>query len=53
MIIGLEAGGDQDIAEVRPDNEGAIDSPGVSRLVKDVLEGGKEAFEMRRRKYGF
>jgi hypothetical protein len=32
---------------------GSIDSPTVRALVEEVLEGGREAFETRRRKYGF
>jgi hypothetical protein len=32
---------------------GSIDSPGVQELAEEILEGGKEAFEMRRLKYGF
>jgi len=32
---------------------GSIDSRPVRELVEEILEGGKEAFERRRRKYGF
>ena len=32
---------------------GSIDSKAVRQLVEEVLEGGKDAFEMRRLKYGF
>jgi hypothetical protein len=32
---------------------GSIDTLLVRELVEEVLEGGKDAFEMRRRKYGF
>ena len=32
---------------------GSIDMPKVKDLVKDLLEGGQEAFEFRRQKYGF
>jgi len=32
---------------------GSIDIPAVKELVKDLLEGGQEAFEIRRQKYGF
>jgi hypothetical protein len=32
---------------------GSIDVPAVRELVEELLEGGKEAFEMRRLKYGF
>lgn len=33
--------------------EGSIDSARVRELVEEILEGGREAFEMRRLKYGF
>lgn len=32
---------------------GSIDSPGVRSMVEEVLEGGRTAFELRRKKYGF
>jgi len=32
---------------------GAIDTSAVRDLVEEVLEGGKDAFEIRRLKYGF
>ncbi len=32
---------------------GSIDTPAVKELVKELLEGGQEAFEFRRQKYGF
>jgi ABC-type lipoprotein export system ATPase subunit len=32
---------------------GSLDTPQVHQLVEEVLEGGREAFEMRRAKYGF
>jgi ABC-type lipoprotein export system ATPase subunit len=40
-------------ADVPPENMGAIDKATVARLVEEILEGGKEAFETRRLKYGF
>ena len=46
-----EAGGGQ--AEIASDAIGSIDSPRVRDLVEDILEGGREAFESRRKKYGF
>ena len=46
-----EAGGGQ--AEIAPDAIGSIDSPLVRDLVEDILEGGRDAFELRRKKYGF
>jgi hypothetical protein len=32
---------------------GSIDARPVAELVEELLEGGKEAFETRRLKYGF
>jgi hypothetical protein len=32
---------------------GSIDARPVRELVEEILEGGKEAFERRRLKYGF
>jgi PHP family Zn ribbon phosphoesterase len=32
---------------------GSIDTPAVKDLVKELLEGGQEAFELRKQKYGF
>jgi hypothetical protein len=32
---------------------GSIDVQAVRELVEELLEGGKEAFELRRLKYGF
>jgi hypothetical protein len=32
---------------------GSIDTPAVKELVKELLEGGQEAFEFRKQKYGF
>jgi energy-coupling factor transporter ATP-binding protein EcfA2 len=55
LILGLfpkgEAG--QGRAELPSKYMGSIDSRAVQDLVEDVLEGGKEAFETRRKKYGF
>ena len=55
MILGLTAAGDAGNlkAHVAPDHMGSVDSQSVRELVEELLEGGKEAFEMRRRKYGF
>lgn len=51
LILGLRAR--EDRAEVPPENAGSIDSPSVQKLVEETLEGGREAFEVRRLKYGF
>ncbi len=55
LIVGLSASGDAERgrAGIAPEHMGTIDSKPVRELVEEILEGGKEAFEMRRRKYGF
>jgi predicted metal-dependent phosphoesterase TrpH len=55
LIIGLQASGEagQGHAEILPEHMGSIDDRAVRELVEEILEGGKEAFEMRRLKYGF
>lgn len=59
LIVGLtakgEAGGDEPQGKVTVDPKymASIDSEPVRRLVEDLLEGGKAAFEMRRLKYDF
>ncbi|MDA8146609.1 MAG: hypothetical protein M0Z27_11195 [Thermaerobacter sp.] len=56
LIIGLSAlgeAGQEGAARMPKDHMGSIDVPSVRELVEEVLEGGREAFEMRRRKYGF
>jgi DNA repair ATPase RecN len=54
LIVGLTAGGPGlGRAEIPPDHLGSIDSKSVRELVEELLEGGREAFKMRRRKYGF
>jgi DNA repair ATPase RecN len=56
LILGLSAsgeGGDRGRAEIPDRYVGSIDSEPVRELVEELLEGGREAFEMRRRKYGF
>ena len=55
MIVGLSASGDAERghARIARDHMGSIDARPVRELVEEILEGGKEAFEMRRRKYGF
>lgn len=32
---------------------GSIDTPAIKEMIKELLEGGQEAFEFRRQKYGF
>jgi hypothetical protein len=51
LILGLRAR--ENRAEIPPEWVGSIDSPSVQKLVEETLEGGREAFETRRLKYGF
>ena len=55
LIVGLSTAGDPgDVhAEISPSRVGSIDCQTVREYVEEILEGGKDAFEMRRRKYGF
>lgn len=55
LIVGLSAAGEAEggHALIAPDHVGSIDSKAVRELVEEILEGGREAFERRRRKYGF
>jgi hypothetical protein len=55
LIVGLSASGEggQGRAEIADKHLGSIDARPVRELVEEVLEGGREAFEMRRLKYGF
>ena len=55
LILGLKATGEagQGHAEIPVEHMGSIDQQPVRELVEELLEGGKEAFEMRRLKYGF
>lgn len=55
LIVGLTASGEAERghAQIAPEHVGSIDDRRVRELVEEILEGGKEAFERRRRKYGF
>ena len=55
LIVGLSPSGEArgGGAKVAADGVGAIDAEPVKRLVEELLEGGRDAFERRRRKYGF
>ncbi len=55
LILGLDASGEgqEGKAFIQPEHRGSIDVPSVRTLLEEVLEGGKSAFETRRRKYGF
>ena len=55
LILGLSAAGEASSgrARIASGHAGSIDSRTVRELVEEILEGGREAFETRRRKYGF
>lgn len=55
LILGLAACGEakEGHARIAEEHMGSIDSRPVRELVEEILEGGKDAFEMRRSKYGF
>lgn len=55
LIVGLFAAGEAGQGKSRIPKEymGSIDTPTVREMVEEVLEGGKDAFETRRLKYGF
>lgn len=55
LIVGMTAAGEASSGQTRIAKEhmGSIDDPKVRRLVEEVLEGGRNAFELRRLKYGF
>lgn len=55
LILGLAASGEaqEGHAKIVPEHMASIDSRPVRELVEEILEGGKDAFEMRRSKYGF
>ena len=55
LIVGLTASGEAERghARIAPAHVGSIDDRQVRELVEEILEGGKDAFERRRRRYGF
>lgn len=55
LIIGLTTGIQNEAVQGRVGERhmGSIDMQPVREMVEEILEGGKAAFEMRRRKYGF
>ncbi len=55
LILGLVASGEakEGHAILSPEHMGSIDSAPVREMVEEILEGGRDAFEMRRSKYGF
>ena len=55
LIVGLRAVGEAEEGhgEIPVEWMGSIDDENVRLNVEEILEGGKEAFEIRRAKYGF
>ncbi|MEW6037267.1 MAG: TrlF family AAA-like ATPase [Pseudomonadota bacterium] len=55
LIVGITPHGEAGVGQavIEPEHIGSVDSSTVRLLVEDILEGGKEAFERRRAKYGF
>jgi DNA repair ATPase RecN len=55
LIVGLSPTGEAEhgSARIKPEHLGSLDSQPIRELVEELLEGGREAFEMRRLKYGF
>ena len=55
LILGLSASGEagEGQATISRQHMGSIDASPVRVLVEELLEGGQDAFERRRRKYGF
>jgi len=55
LILCLEAEGEADTgrATIPTEHRGSVDRDTVKGVVEEVLEGGKAAFETRRKKYGF
>ena len=55
LILGLTAEGEADEgkAVIKPGHMGSIDTQPVRDLLENILEGGRDAFETRRLKYGF
>jgi hypothetical protein len=51
LIIGLEATAER--GTVPPEQLGSIDKASIRQLASEILEGGREAFELRRAKYDF
>ena len=55
LILGLTPSGEAEggSAAIRQEHRGSIDVEHVRQLVEELLEGGADAFERRRQKYGF
>jgi ABC-type cobalamin/Fe3+-siderophores transport system ATPase subunit len=58
-VIALVAGSPPDVSggnaglRVQIETDGAIETPKVRQVITDTVEGGKEAFDLRARKYKF
>ena len=55
MILGMTASGEaaEGRGRVPIQHMGSIDAPKVRQVVEELLEGGRDAFERRRLRYGF
>ena len=55
LVLGLSATGEAESGSARavPEHRGNIDDRPVREMIQELLEGGEDAFERRRRKYGF
>lgn len=53
LIIALKARGEADEGKAEVKNRGSIDVQDIQQEVENILEGGENAFEKRRLKYGF
>ncbi len=56
-IVALDSGGngrrDATGAFIRIDADGAIETPAIRMAITQIMEGGKDAFDLRSRKYHF
>lgn len=54
-VVALQSGesnpSDEQVARIQIDVDGAIETPAVRDAITHVMEGGKEAFDLRSRKY--
>lgn len=55
LMIGMHAVGEagDGHADIPPESMGSIDKKSVAALAEEILEGGREAFMTRRKKYNF
>jgi hypothetical protein len=55
LIVGLSPSDrdESDTAEIKSNHVGSVDTDSVRELVGEILEGGRDAFETRRLKYGY